>query len=244
MTQVMMRDEAGLESDLGQDRPIAAMLAHEVNGILTPALAYTQLARRPGADDQAVARALESAEQSILRTTEIVRVILALGRDEAIRSRARCDAHEVAARAALGLEHSLEHDGVGVRNELPMGTSVAISASVLHQVLANLMQNAASALAAAGTRQPEIRLGVTRPERSTGNMRRVWIEVTDNGPGVPEALRDRMFEPFERGADDRLGSGLGLTICRELLALADGTIEYAPRPGVPGARFVLSLPRA
>ena len=74
------------------------------------------------------------------------------------------------------------------------------------------------------------------------------LVVEDDGPGVPEHLRDTLFERFVRGAGDRGGSfGLGLAIVRAVAESHGGSVTIEPtgeRDGAPyGARFVVRLPR-
>ncbi len=79
---------------------------------------------------------------------------------------------------------------------------------------------------------------------ATGD-RRGRIEVVDQGPGVPVAMREKIFEPFARMPASRTradaGSGLGLAIARRLVELHDGTLTVEDGPG-GGARFVLQVP--
>ncbi|AVS86948.1 sensor histidine kinase [Paracidovorax avenae] len=65
------------------------------------------------------------------------------------------------------------------------------------------------------------------------------IAVEDDGPGVPEALRAQLFEPFATGRTD--GNGLGLALAREVALAHGGDLHYTPREG-GGARFLLELP--
>ena len=105
----------------------------------------------------------------------------------------------------------------------------------LKQVLVNLMVNAAKY----GGRPPRIEIGA----RAVGD--RVRIEVSDNGPGVPQGLREALFRPFERlGAEktDVEGSGLGLAVSRELIQLQGGSIGVEEGP-MGGARFYVELHR-
>jgi len=70
------------------------------------------------------------------------------------------------------------------------------------------------------------------------------VAVSDQGPGVPTAERERIFEPFARLPGARrstTGSGLGLAIARQLAARHDGDLTVEDAPG-RGARFVLRLP--
>jgi len=103
----------------------------------------------------------------------------------------------------------------------------------LMQAALNIVRNAAQALSGSTTAAPTVRL-VTRVARSVTLAKRwhrlaVAIAIEDNGPGVPEAIRDRIFFPLVSGREG--GSGLGLTIAQTLIAQHGGTIECAGAPG-------------
>lgn len=74
--------------------------------------------------------------------------------------------------------------------------------------------------------------------RATEHERRIVIDVTDKGPGVPAALIETMFEPFVKGAGETLGVGLGLTIARRALAAYGGTLQAL---NLPGGGFLMRL---
>ena len=102
----------------------------------------------------------------------------------------------------------------------------------LTQAFLNVVRNAAQALAGT-TRDPSIRL-VTRVARGVTLARKrhrlaLAVTVHDNGPGVPEAIRDRIFYPLVSGREG--GSGLGLTIAQTFVAQHNGTIECTSEPG-------------
>jgi two-component system, NtrC family, sensor histidine kinase GlrK len=96
---------------------------------------------------------------------------------------------------------------------------------MLRTALDNLLSNAIKYSARGGT----IRLSAVR----TGD--RLSIEVADQGPGIPAAERHRLFEPFYRGKGAAQGgvpgSGLGLSICRDLIGAHGGDVELVARPG-------------
>jgi two-component system, NtrC family, nitrogen regulation sensor histidine kinase GlnL len=112
----------------------------------------------------------------------------------------------------------------------------------LMQAALNIVRNAAQALAGSTTAAPVIRL-VTRVARGVTLARQrhrlaVAMHVEDNGPGVPDAIRDRIFFPLVSGREG--GSGLGLTIAQTLVAQHGGTIECTSTPG--RTRFSVLLP--
>ncbi len=123
--------------------------------------------------------------------------------------------------------------GIEVKKEIEDGLGVALSTQRLTQVLLNLMLNAGAALGAKGT-------VVLRSKREG---ERVRIEVEDNGPGVPQDLRERIFDPFVTTKDVGAGTGLGLAVCRGIVEGAKGRIFVDPSYE-GGARFVVELPRA
>jgi two-component system, NtrC family, nitrogen regulation sensor histidine kinase GlnL len=101
----------------------------------------------------------------------------------------------------------------------------------LTQVALNIVRNAAQALA--GVAEPRIRLE-TRVARGVtlGKKRHrlaLALAIEDNGPGVPDAIRERIFYPLVSGRDG--GSGLGLTIAQTFVAQHGGTIEWTSVPG-------------
>ncbi|HOS94208.1 MAG TPA: HAMP domain-containing sensor histidine kinase, partial [Armatimonadota bacterium] len=106
------------------------------------------------------------------------------------------------------------------------------NADRLRQVFLNLIRNAGQALQG----RPDGRIIV----RVRQEDQQVIIEVADNGPGVPAEIQERIWEPFytTRGAE---GTGLGLDICRQIVAQHRGTIGLESEPG-RGATFTVRLP--
>jgi signal transduction histidine kinase len=118
---------------------------------------------------------------------------------------------------------------VDVPSELPQ---VALARPKLVQVLLNLLLNATDALGGSG--KIAIRAGLF-------DTRTVELTVSDDGPGVPAALRSRLFEPFTTTKEVGKGTGLGLAVCRGLVEGAGGRIDLDEGYG-SGARFRIRLP--
>ena len=115
----------------------------------------------------------------------------------------------------------------------------------LIQALLNIVQNAAQALAeriAAGDACITLRTRVARQVTFGRQRYRLALElhVIDNGPGVPDAIRDRIFYPLVSGRDG--GSGLGLTLAQTFVQRHHGMIECESRPGRTDFRILIPLP--
>ena len=90
--------------------------------------------------------------------------------------------------------------------------------------------------------------GILANVRPAASNRSLKETLRDDGPGVSEDERDRIFEPFFRGAGERAkdlpGAGLGLAIAREIARVHGGDLALLDGHEVPGAGFRLSLPRS
>jgi two-component system nitrogen regulation sensor histidine kinase GlnL len=115
----------------------------------------------------------------------------------------------------------------------------------LIQAVLNIVRNAVEALAeqiAAGSARITLRTRIAR-QLTIGKQRfRLALElhVQDNGPGVPEAIRDRIFHPLVSGRDG--GSGLGLTLAQTFVQQHQGTIEFDSVPGRTHFKILIPLP--
>jgi signal transduction histidine kinase len=110
---------------------------------------------------------------------------------------------------------------------------VKMDGEILVSILNSLADNARERGGKDVSLRIEARRGEVPPSSAT-------IDVSDNGPGISEANRTRIFEPFFATARDRGGTGMGLTIARALLHAHGGAIELVPSPS--GARFRLTIP--
>jgi signal transduction histidine kinase len=118
--------------------------------------------------------------------------------------------------------------GTPVSLDVPPDLAAVADRLVLDRVVSNLLSNA--------TRYGEPPFCVSAEQRD----HHLRITVSDEGAGVPEEMRSRLFERFARGAETN-GSGLGLAIARSYARAHGGDIVYDP--GDQGARFELILPQ-
>jgi hypothetical protein len=123
------------------------------------------------------------------------------------------------------------------RFDAPEAVYAVADAEHVHRIIGNLVRNAARAVtsdASGGRGLAEIRC------RAVLESDRVVVELSDNGPGIPPRILERLFQPFSPTAS-RDGVGLGLAIARELARGMRGELELA-HSGPAGAVFVLTLP--
>jgi two-component system nitrogen regulation sensor histidine kinase GlnL len=143
----------------------------------------------------------------------------------------RTNIHEVLARVASVVQ--AEFPEIVIHSDFDASLpEFEADSEQLTQALLNIVRNAAQALQSVAGRR-EIRLR-TRVARSVTMAKRHFrlalaVSVEDNGPGVPEELRDRIFYPLVSGREG--GSGLGLTIAQTFVAQHNGTIECESVPG-------------
>jgi two-component system C4-dicarboxylate transport sensor histidine kinase DctB len=140
---------------------------------------------------------------------------------------------------ALGaLRPSAESQGVRVVEEIAEAPRVDVPEHVVAEVVRGLLSNGLEALKGQDEAVIWVRL---EPCRMAGA--KVVIRIEDNGPGVPESIREHIFEPFVSQSTGRERLGLGLFLAASLLDMYDGRIHYEPRNG-GGASFVIELPPA
>ncbi|HRP63756.1 MAG TPA: ATP-binding protein [Phycisphaerales bacterium] len=219
---------------------LAAGTAHEINNLLSPALALAQLAQLHPDDAALASRALARAGRSIQDATEIARTILGFASPNSPERGAGDDeSHGASIEAALHAAlRCLGRDPAkdGIELHIDLGETphqpVDISPIELQQILLNLLLNA---IAAVG-RSPVKRI-MFHVEHSQD--RTTKITVRDTGPGVPNHRKPLLFKPFTANSPD--GHGLGLTVCRMLAERAGGSINLDDSHS-PGAALKLILP--
>ena len=215
----------------GRQRAFVADSAHELRSPLASMRTQLEVAQRLG----------EGGELAADLLADVTR-LAALVEDLLLLARAGSDARPPSIRESLDVRALLvasagRYTDARVPVSVVGGPAVYASASSeeLQRVLANLLDNA--------VRHASSR--VTLAVRAEGG--RAVLTVTDDGPGIPEGERERVFERFARLDDardrDAGGTGLGLAIVRELLRRSDGSISLQDNPSGPGLAALVHLAR-
>lgn len=210
-----------------------AKINHDLRNMLTSAqIASDRLAS--SADPQ-VAKALPRLERALGRAAALTRNVLDYGKSEEPAPQRSAILLTAAVKAAAE-DAGLEPDRVALKTTIPARFTVSADPDQLHRILVNLMRNARQAIETDGDRAGHGRIRVLA---STEGPTAV-IRIADDGPGIAPRLSERLFEPFVSGkASD--GTGLGLTISRELAANHGGELKLV-ETGPGGTTFELRLP--
>jgi len=204
-----------------------ARIAHDLNNPLDGVLRYIGLAQRRS--DAEAARFLDNARAGLMRMADIIRDL----REQGTRGRwlgESSQVDKVLAEAVSVNQPRADALGVTVVCDI-QAREGALAGRQVFQVFCNIIKNALDAMPSGGVLTMRLRHEQGQCE----------IEFSDTGCGLTEQEARRVFEPFYTTKPPGEGVGLGLTICRELLAKVNGTITAAPRPG-GGAVVTIGLP--
>ncbi|WP_293677648.1 sensor histidine kinase [uncultured Phenylobacterium sp.] len=212
-----------------------AKINHDLKNMLTSAqLASERLA---ASKDPQVSQALPRLARALDRAVKLASGVLAYGKTQ----EAAPETQPVKLAAALkeaAAEARLGDAGVRLVSKVPAAHQVTADPDQLHRILVNLLRNARQAIEHQEGRRGAGRVDVSVEVRGAANL----IRIADNGPGVPERIRERLFHPFA-GSGRPDSTGLGLAIARELAEGHGGELTLSVT-GPEGSVFELRLPSA
>ncbi|HEX8224643.1 MAG TPA: HAMP domain-containing sensor histidine kinase [Allosphingosinicella sp.] len=209
-----------LASELGRRKRFVADAAHELRTPLAVVVLRVE-ALQDETDKQELRRGLGRLVHLVSQMLDVERLSLS-GRE-----RSPVDLAAIARDVVADLAPTAINSGYDLSLEAPDApVTVTGDAHAISRAITNLVGNSVAHGGGAG--QIRVVVGADRT-----------IDVIDEGPGVPEALQPRLFEPFSRGSSNAEGSGLGLHLTREIMRAHGGDVSLLP--GGPGATFRLSF---
>ncbi len=222
-----------IAASLRREQRFSTELSHELRTPVARIVAEADLAlrrERPGSEYRS---ALEVVLRNAQQVASTIEALVAAAQQEAGLARGTADAYEAAAKVAKACEPAASERGVTVEVQKPaspvrVGVDPELATSILQPVVENAVRYG----------RGRVKLSVDR------NGSKVVYLVEDDGPGVDEAERERIFEPGTRGgaALEGEGAGLGLALARRLARAVSGEVEAMPSSS--GGRFAVRLPRA
>jgi len=245
-------DQRRLEAQLRQSQKLEAVgtlaggIAHDFNNILTGIFGNTQMAMMDLPEDHPVAEWLRRVFQASQRAKDLVNWILAFSRQQE-QKKTPLQVQTIVKEALQLLRPSIP-SLIEITLRLPSDVPpVMADASQLHQVLVNLVTNAAHAI---GDKSGTIDISVDevildgeavrqRPQLRTGRF--VRLSVGDTGCGMDATTQARIFEPFFTTKERGSGTGLGLSVVHGIVEQHEGAIVVYSEPG-KGSTFMVYLP--
>jgi signal transduction histidine kinase len=211
---------------------MSAGLAHEVRNPLNAAMLQLELLGRRlhrTADDPRLIEPTELAQKEIERLTALLNEFLVFARPPELHPQE----HDVVAvvRQVVELERATaEQRGVTLALDAdPAQVLAEVDVAKVHQLVLNLVRNACEAVSAGGRVTAGVRVDDAR----------CLIRVSDDGPGIPEHVLPRIYEPFFSTKEG--GTGLGMSIVHSLVSLHGGSIDL--QTGAGGTLFEVAIPR-
>lgn len=214
---------------------LGVSIAHELRNPMWTLSSFSQLLPERVNDAQFLKNFAAIVPEETKRIEALAEQLLDLARPREYNL-IECDIHVIIEQTLTLLGPQFAGAGVNIVTQLEAETPQAVvDKDAIRQVLLNLAKNAAEALQAnpVETRKIEI--------RTRGTETHLQIDVADNGPGIPDALRSKLFTAFA-SADKKAGLGLGLAVCKEIVAVHGGEIS-ASNGQHGGTLITVSIPR-
>lgn len=215
---------------------LASSVAHEFNNILTTILNYAKLGLRPECAEASRLQALEKILKGSQRAATIVSSMLGFARNSTTK-RERTDLVALVEEALVLTEKDLSKHQIQVEKKFVGRPLAPVVRGQIEQILINLIINARQAMPRGGRLTLEV--------RDNPRTHMAEIAVTDTGTGIPPEQLRLIFEPFyttkQPDENGHGGSGLGLSVCRQIIEQHHGRIRVESVVG-RGSRFVVKLP--
>jgi two-component system sensor histidine kinase ChvG len=236
LTQSFNRLLESLEQRRIAESRLAANLVHELKNPLAAIRAAGEALQKPEMDGERRAQLGRVLERSSARLGGLATEYLELARADARlpgEQREPVDLAELVRGVCAAFRDDARFSGVELQVQAPQAVVVVGISGRLESVIANLIENAATASLPRGRVEVAI--------EADGDAAR--ITIADSGPGIGEDVLPRLFERFVTTRGQSGGSGLGLALCRAILEAHAGSLAAENRSG-GGARFVAKLPLA
>jgi len=217
---------------------LAGGMAHEINTPLGTILTNTEMLLMEAKNKEQKAN-LKLIEEATKRCRDIVQVLLKYSRQAPVEFQP-VELNKVIEDACSLLEYQLANDGIGITINKKYGIAPKIegNANELGQVITNIILNSKDAIIKTYNEKRDkenIQIKTYQKEKS------LFIEIHDDGCGIPKKDIDRIFDPFFTTKDIGKGTGLGLSVSQRIIERHNGEIKVESEPG-QGTTVRINLP--
>ena len=227
-----------LETEMRRGETLAAAgqmamgIAHEIRNPLGAIRGAVQLLKRELADEARWGEYIEVLLKEVNRVNRIIEMLLDVGRPVTVRP-VPLNIHQLLERVALMLEEVASENGIQIiRRYDPSLPPLLVDEDRIVQVFHNLMRNAIEAMPRGGRltliTRPSMDPLFAKVDLGHGLRSMALVQVADEGEGIPEAARARLFTPFFTTKDK--GLGLGLALCHRIVEEHRGAIHVTSEP--------------
>jgi signal transduction histidine kinase len=215
---------------------LASSVAHEFNNILTTIINYAKLGLRAPEDESARTEALEKILKGSQRAATIINSMLGFARNQSSQ-REVTDVVRLVEEVLVLTEKDLSKHRIQVETKFLGRPQAPVVKGQIEQILVNLIINARQAMPRGGRLRIEV--------RENPRTQMAEIRIIDTGVGIPPDQLRLIFEPFyttkEPDEHGHGGTGLGLSVCRQIIEQHQGRIRVESLVG-KGSTFTIKLP--
>ncbi len=213
---------------------MAASIVHDLKNPVAVIKGYMEMA-----DDESVSREkrsqyLRTVDQVADQMLDMVQDLLEFSRGSIALEKKSVQVAEYLERVRLAIQPNFEAKGIRFSVGSELTGSIELDPDRFLRAILNIAGNAADALPAGGQFEIKIR------EHRQGKDRRIILELADNGPGIPESIRAKLFDPFVTYGKSQ-GTGLGMAITKNLVEAHGGSIAFTTATGL-GTTFTIEVP--
>ncbi len=232
----LLREQLLRAQRLSSVGTLASSVAHEFNNILTTIINYAKLGLRPESDEKTRLHAFDKILKGSQRAAIIISSMLGFARNHSTH-REMTDLVKLVEEVLVLVDKDLRKHQIKVETRIGGRPMAPVIRGQIEQILLNLIINARQAMPSGGHLCIEVR------ENNKNHM--AEIRVKDSGLGIPPERLRMIFEPFyttkNPDEDGHGGSGLGLSVCRQIIEQHNGRIRVESLPG-KGSIFTVKLP--
>jgi len=233
-----MQQEINLNRRLVAIGQVAAGMTHEINNPLTGVIAFSQMLMQKDIPEN-MKEAVEVIYDGASRVVGIVERLRNFARRDR-PDKESADLNAIISNTLAMRSYETRSNGIEVTTNLAEDLPETVAnVGQLQQVLLNIIINAEQAMAA-NSKQKQLTIKTEQVADNIG-ADKIRVSISDNGPGIPEEIIDKLFDPFFTTKDNNSGMGLGLNISHGIITEHGGEIRIQSEPG-SGSTFIIELP--